>query len=175
MTNARAEKAEAAAMESEARATRAWNAEERAEEENRSLRVRVADLESAIERVEAVVSDALSSIGDYDDNTVFSAVEKIRTFFSEPIVKRGAHSVNKGDVEDSAVDHPAHYTSHPSGIECIDVTEHMTFNVGNATKYLWRAGLKGAHVEDLKKARWYVDREIQRMEKKTRKKDEVKS
>lgn len=36
------------------------------------------------------------------------------------------------------VNHPAHYTSHPAGVECIDVVEHMTFNVGNAVKYLWR-------------------------------------
>ena len=64
-----------------------------------------------------------------------------------------------------AIDHPKHYNSHPAGIECIDVVEHLTFNVGNAIKYLWRAGLKGALVEDLKKSRWYIDREIQRLEK----------
>lgn len=61
-----------------------------------------------------------------------------------------------------AVNHPAHYTSHPSGVECITVTEHMSFNVGNAVKYLWRADLKGNALEDLEKARWYVDREIQK-------------
>jgi len=60
------------------------------------------------------------------------------------------------------VNHPSHYTSHPSGIECIKVTEHMSFCVGNAIKYLWRAGLKGPAIQDLEKARWYVDREIQR-------------
>jgi len=64
-----------------------------------------------------------------------------------------------------AVNHPSHYNSNPSGIECIDVVEHMTFNIGNAMKYLWRAGHKGNLIEDLKKARWYVDREIQRLEK----------
>lgn len=60
---------------------------------------------------------------------------------------------------------PGHYRSHPSGVECIDVTEHMNFNVGNAVKYLWRAGIKdGAdHIEDLEKARWYVSREIERL------------
>lgn len=67
-----------------------------------------------------------------------------------------------GDVIDSAVEHPRHYTSHPSGIECIQITEHMGFNLGNAIKYLWRADLKGAAVEDLNKARWYIDREIKR-------------
>jgi hypothetical protein len=65
-----------------------------------------------------------------------------------------------------AVNHPKHYNAHPSGVECIQVVEHMTFNVGNAIKYLWRAGLKGSAplLEDLKKARWYLDREIQRVE-----------
>lgn len=58
------------------------------------------------------------------------------------------------------VDHPKHYVSHPSGVECITITEHMSFNVGNAVKYLWRADEKGAPIEDLEKARWYVDREI---------------
>ncbi len=66
---------------------------------------------------------------------------------------------------DPAVDHPDHYNSNPSGVECIDVVEHMGFNVGNAVKYLWRAGSKGDVVEDLKKARWYVEREIARIEK----------
>lgn len=63
-----------------------------------------------------------------------------------------------------SVNHPRHYTSHPSGVECIAVTEHMNFCVGNAVKYLWRAGLKGDALEDLKKARWYIDREIKRIE-----------
>jgi len=62
------------------------------------------------------------------------------------------------------VNHPAHYTEHPSGVECIQVTEHMNFCIGNAVKYLWRADMKGNPVEDLKKARWYIDREIERRE-----------
>ena len=59
---------------------------------------------------------------------------------------------------------PDHYRSHPSGVECITVTEHMTFCLGNAVKYIWRAGEKGDRLEDLRKARWYVDREIARLE-----------
>ena len=62
------------------------------------------------------------------------------------------------------VDHPAHYMSDPSGVECIDVTEHRNFCIGNAIKYLWRCDQKGNAVEDLKKARWYIEREIQRRE-----------
>ena len=61
------------------------------------------------------------------------------------------------------VNHPKHYTAHPSGVEAIEITEHMNFCVGNAIKYLWRAGLKGEQVEDLRKARWYIDREIARI------------
>lgn len=58
------------------------------------------------------------------------------------------------------VNHPPHYTSHPSGIECIEITEHMGFNLGNALKYIWRADEKGNAIQDLEKARWYLDREI---------------
>ena len=64
------------------------------------------------------------------------------------------------------VNHPSHYTSHPSGIEALQVTRHMNFNVGNAMKYLWRAGLKNEdkHIEDLKKAIFYINDEIKRLE-----------
>lgn len=62
------------------------------------------------------------------------------------------------------VNHPTHYTSHPSGVECITVTEHMGFNLGNAIKYVWRADLKGNAIDDLKKAAWYIEREIRRRE-----------
>jgi len=63
------------------------------------------------------------------------------------------------------INHPQHYTSHPSGVECIDIIEHFNFNVGNAIKYLWRAGRKGDAIEDLEKAKWMVEREIQRLKK----------
>lgn len=63
------------------------------------------------------------------------------------------------------VNHPKHYTNHPSGVECITVVEHMNFNLGNAIKYIWWAGEKGNEIEDLEKARWYLDREIQRLKK----------
>lgn len=66
-------------------------------------------------------------------------------------------------MADDVVNHPKHYTSHASGIECIQVTEHMNFNRGNAVKYIWRAGDKGNEIEDLRKAAWYLDREIKRL------------
>ena len=70
------------------------------------------------------------------------------------------------------VKNPSHYCSHPSGIECIEVTEHMNFTIGNAIKYLWRAGLKSEEglmqptktIQDLEKAIWYIQREIKRIE-----------
>jgi hypothetical protein len=58
---------------------------------------------------------------------------------------------------------PPHYRKHPSGIECIEVTEHMMFNPGNAVKYIWRYLDKGDPVENLRKAQWYLEREILRL------------
>jgi hypothetical protein len=63
------------------------------------------------------------------------------------------------------INHPPHYTDHPSGVECITITEHMGFNLGNAIKYIWRADLKGAAIADLEKAAWYIAREIDRRSK----------
>ena len=68
------------------------------------------------------------------------------------------------DKSNCSVNHPRHYTKHPSGIECIAITQHMSFCLGNAIKYIWRSGEKGKEIEDLKKAAWYIDREIIRIE-----------
>jgi hypothetical protein len=65
------------------------------------------------------------------------------------------------DVEVDLVNHPPHYTSHKSGVECIAITEHMNFCLGNALKYIWRADLKNG-TQDLEKAAWYIAREIER-------------
>lgn len=66
-------------------------------------------------------------------------------------------------TENDPVNHPDHYTKHPSGIECIQITEHMNFCLGSAMKYIWRAGLKGDARQDLEKAKWYLDKEIDRI------------
>jgi hypothetical protein len=63
------------------------------------------------------------------------------------------------------VNHPPHYLAHPSGVECIEITRHMNFNLGSAMKYLWRSGKKGDEIEDLKKAIWYINDEIKRLER----------
>lgn len=62
------------------------------------------------------------------------------------------------------IDHPTHYTGRGIGYECIDITQHQTFCVGNAIKYLWRYQDKGKPLEDLKKARWYAHRAMKRQE-----------
>lgn len=65
------------------------------------------------------------------------------------------------------VEHPRHYCIHPANVECIQITEHMNFCIGNAIKYLWRAGIKNkaTKIEDLRKSLWYINREIERLEK----------
>lgn len=70
-----------------------------------------------------------------------------------------AGDFDKEQSEDN-VNNPKHYTSHQSGIECIQITEHMGFNLGNAIKYIWRADLKNDAIEDMEKAIWYIKREI---------------
>ena len=67
--------------------------------------------------------------------------------------------------DSSKVNHPAHYNWHPSGIECIQVVEHMDFCLGNAVKYIWRYN-STLDTTDLRKARWYLDRAISNLEPK---------
>jgi len=61
------------------------------------------------------------------------------------------------------VNNPNHYTSHPSGVEAIQITRHMSYNLGNVVKYVWRADLKGEAIQDLEKARFYLNDEINRL------------
>ena len=89
--------------------------------------------------------------------------------------KQAEHYKNKADYLDKRelellaqlkghdpVNHPKHYTNHPSGVECIQITRHMGFNLGNAMKYIWRADLKNDAIEDLEKAVWYLKDEIEK-------------
>lgn len=75
-------------------------------------------------------------------------------------------SLKKKEANQDEVNHPSHYTSDPSGIECIQITRHRNFNIGNAIKYLWRAGLKDGNsdIQDLQKAVWYIQDEIERLQ-----------
>ena len=78
-----------------------------------------------------------------------------------------AISVHGPNAVHEAVNHPKHYNSHPSGIECIEIVRHHNFNTGNAIKYLWRNGLKDGNtsIQDLRKAIWYLKDEIDRLDK----------
>lgn len=83
------------------------------------------------------------------------------------VCARRNHPVGKKlTIVNDPVSHPAHYTSDPSGVECIQITRHRNFNIGNAFKYLWRAGLKDSskNTEDLQKAVFYIMDEIARLE-----------
>jgi len=61
------------------------------------------------------------------------------------------------------VNNPSHYTSHPSGVEAIEITRWMNYNLGNVIKYVWRADLKENNVQDLEKAQFYLNDEIKRL------------
>jgi len=79
-------------------------------------------------------------------------------------------------MDNDNVNHPIHYTSHPSGVECITITRHYCFAIGNAIKYLWRAGLKQdgnltdlqKEIEDLQKAVWYINDRINQLQEETK-------
>jgi hypothetical protein len=100
----------------------------------------------------------------YSDDTVAMVYDpadarKIQQDIADQLTKQ----INK--TKHDPVNNPKHYTSHPSGVECIEITRHMGFNLGNVMKYIWRAGLKDVEVtdkdlEDLKKAMWYLQDEI---------------
>lgn len=64
----------------------------------------------------------------------------------------------QGETKPDMVNHPPHYTDGYAGYECIDLTKGLPFELGNAIKYLWRAGKKDDAVEDKKKALWYLKR-----------------
>ena len=64
--------------------------------------------------------------------------------------------------KDDPVHKPSHYNQLP--VECIDVAEHFGYLLGNAIKYIWRHQYKGKPLEDLRKARFYLDRAITKLE-----------
>lgn len=91
-----------------------------------------------------------------------SAQAELAMIYSQPGMTGGPGTPPPSGPD--LVNHPPHYMSHPSGVECIQITEHMNFCLGNALKYLWRAGQKDGQTshQDLLKAIWYIKREIQR-------------
>lgn len=86
------------------------------------------------------------------------------------VYEDGLRLVKPGEVVEDSVNHPAHYNSHPSGVECIEIARHHNFNIGNVFKYLWRIGLKGKdaaskekQVEEIDKAIFYLQDERKRI------------
>lgn len=73
------------------------------------------------------------------------------------------HPVQPFDKPIDMVNKPPHYKGHKSGVECIEITRHMNFNLGNAIKYLWRSEFKNSQIQDLEKAIWYINDEIKRL------------
>ena len=126
--------------------------------------------------------DEYKGLGEYYPRELEYIGETYTGQLSSPVAEQliavfnGDASIDDIDTEelkDDNVNHPKHYTSHPSGVECADIAEHHDFCVGNAIKYLWRAGLKQdadktaleKEIEDLRKAKWYIDRKISLLNK----------
>lgn len=103
----------------------------------------------------------------------FGSPEQFKVIGGELINVVSGVSVGNVKVTHDKVNHPQHYISDPSGVECIEITRHRNFNVGNGIKYLWRAGLKEdvgmdaalKEIEDLEKCVWYIKDEIARLKK----------
>ena len=123
---------------------------------------------------EAFVITGLHSDGNVSITYDYSGLESnwhISSFDSDAVliedVPEKPELIEQDEPVDS-VNHPSHYTSDPSGVECIQITRHRNFNIGNAIKYLWRAGLKEdasldnleKEIQDLEKAAFYIQDEI---------------
>lgn len=101
------------------------------------------------------------SVTKLEDGTYY-----VNPYHNERLLPLGENYLNATKpVDFDPVDRPEHYNSHPSGVECVQITEHMTCMIGCAIKYLWRNGLKaGADAdEDLRKAIWCIERERSRL------------
>ena len=116
--------------------------------------------------------EILQKIGELDiveeaRNTLLNEIKDLR----DKVFNTLTDTKEENNREHDAVNHPKHYTSHPSGVECIEITRHYNFDIGNAIKYLWRAGLKKEQglsdiekeIEDCKKAIWYINDHIKHL------------
>lgn len=113
-------------------------------------------------------------IGHYDNNNglILEDKEGKRVEICRTLINDCYYILKNTKIKVDNVSHPIYYNCHPSGIECIDIARHYCFSIGNAFKYLWRAGLKGdanlsdkeKEIEDLKKAIWYINDRINQLE-----------
>jgi len=122
-------------------------------------------------RTPAAISVRASNIHDPKKIVADNISETTKNNFKHPLkgtdgmtmcgFKNESAPYDRSLMKDS-VNSPDHYNEHPSGVECIQITEHMNFNLGNAVKYIWRCGLKKSPKEDIEKAIWYLKRELAR-------------
>lgn len=108
-----------------------------------------------------------------DGTTIVNLSGNQKVIHMQGVLNNKDYFIEVKEKSYDSVNHPKHYTSHPTNIECIEITRHYCFSIGNAIKYLWRAGLKSdasltdkqKEIEDLKKAIWYINDRIKQLEK----------
>lgn len=132
----------------------------------------IKEAKKLYEKIDKAQSHLVNSRLNNDEEGNKSAISEMETAMCNAmqLLKCFIERNDKEQKSDS-VNHPAHYNSHPSGIECIEIARHHNFNIGNTIKYLWRAGLKSEEgmedndkqIEDLNKAIWYINDEIKRI------------
>ena len=132
----------------------------------------IKEAENLYNHIDNVQLHLVNSRLNNDEEGNKSAISEMETAMCD-VMQLLKCFIDRNDKEQNTdnVNHPAHYNSHPSGIECIEIARHHNFNIGNTIKYLWRAGLKSEEgmedadkqVEDLNKAIWYINDEIKRI------------
>ena len=132
----------------------------------------IKETEKLYEKIDKAQVHLINARLNNDEEGNKSAISELETAMCDAmqLLKCFIDRKDKEQKTDN-VNHPAHYNSHPSGIECIEIARHHNFNIGNTIKYLWRAGLKSEEgmedtdkqVEDLNKAIWYIKDEIKRI------------
>lgn len=132
----------------------------------------IKEAEKLYEKIDNAQAHLINARLNNDEEGKKSAVSEMETAMCDAmqLLKCFIERKDKEQKTDN-VNHPSHYNSHPSGIECIEIARHHNFNIGNTIKYLWRAGLKSEEgmedtdkqVEDLNKAIWYIKDEIKRI------------
>ena len=132
----------------------------------------IKEAEKLYEKIDKAQVHLINARLNNDEEDKKSAISELETAmcYAMQLLKCFIDLKDKEQKTDN-VNHPAHYNSHPSGIECIEIARHHDFNIGNSIKYLWRAGLKSEEgmedtnkqIEDLNKAIWYIKDEIKRI------------
>lgn len=134
----------------------------------------IKEAEKLYEKIDKAQVHMINARLNNDEEDKKSAISELETAmcYAMQLLKCFIDRKDKEQKTDN-VNHPSHYNSHPSGIECIEIARHHNFNIGNTIKYLWRAGLKSEEgmedtdkqIEDLNKAIWYINDEIKRITK----------